>query len=109
MLKTRNGDELFLQKEGTGPDLILLHSWCGSHQEWQKIIPHLSESFTVYAMDIRGHGKSQLTNTSDFSLDAMADDLDDLIAIYNLKSPMVIAHSMGAFMLWNYIEKIRAG
>ncbi|WP_135080196.1 alpha/beta hydrolase [Terasakiella sp. SH-1] len=105
MFPTNIGNQLFLNIQGQGPALILLHSWCGSHLEWAKLMPELTKHFTVYAWDARGHGRSQLTSKPPYTLEHMADDLHDLITEQNIKKPMILGHSMGCFVLWKYIEK----
>ncbi|SCA57422.1 putative hydrolase or acyltransferase of alpha/beta superfamily [Candidatus Terasakiella magnetica] len=105
MFPTNIGNQLFLNIQGQGPALILLHSWCGSHLEWAKLMPELSKHFTVYAWDARGHGRSQLTSKPPYTLEHLADDLNDLISENNLVKPMIVGHSMGAFIMWKYLEK----
>ena len=44
---------------GKGPDLVLLHrGFLPGMFQWESYLQSLSESFTVYAPDSRGHGKS---------------------------------------------------
>ncbi len=53
---------------GKGPPLILLHGWGWSSQVWQPVIPVLSTSYTLYLVDLPGHGKNlnhQLINNID--------------------------------------------
>lgn len=43
---------------GEGPALLLFHQSPMSADEWREIIPALSDSFTVFAPDMLGHGRS---------------------------------------------------
>lgn len=43
---------------GQGPALLLFHQAPMNAEEWVEIIPALSETFTVYAPDMMGHGNS---------------------------------------------------
>ena len=56
----RNGI-IFYQKQGTGDPLLLIHDLnpISSSYEWRHIIDKLSESHTVYAIDLLGCGKSE--------------------------------------------------
>jgi len=81
---------------------VLLHSWCGSHLDWKKVVEELAKHFTVYAWDARGHGESQTTADGPYTLDQMADDFEDLLVSQNIRQPLVIAHSMGGSILWRY-------
>ena len=53
-----NGVDLYYQKLGQGRPLILLH---GHHLDggmYSKVMAPLSLYYTVYALDMRGHGLS---------------------------------------------------
>lgn len=39
--------------------LVMLHGGAWSWQEFLSLIPHLAENRRVYALDLRGNGKSQ--------------------------------------------------
>jgi pimeloyl-ACP methyl ester carboxylesterase len=43
---------------GEGPPLLLFHQAPMSADEWREVMPLLSESFTVFAPDMLGHGRS---------------------------------------------------
>ncbi len=59
MIAKVNGVELYYHKLGKGAPLLLLH---GHHLDggmFDKIVPPLSLYYTVYVLDMRGHGLSQ--------------------------------------------------
>jgi len=43
---------------GSGPPLVLLHGWPQTWYEWRKMIPALSQRYTIIAPDLRGLGDS---------------------------------------------------
>ena len=53
-----NGMNVYYAKAGDGPPLVLLHGLGASHLTCQENIEALATHFTVYAMDIPGHGDS---------------------------------------------------
>jgi pimeloyl-ACP methyl ester carboxylesterase len=53
-----DGAHLAVWRSGDGPPLVLVHGTTVSHTDWARVIPELSERFTVYAMDRRGSGDS---------------------------------------------------
>lgn len=61
----RNGT-IFYQKKGTGSPLLLIHDLnpIASSYEWSYLIDKLSESHTVYAIDLLGCGKSDKPSSS---------------------------------------------
>ena len=82
----------YLRVEGKGPDpmpLLLMHGWPGSVFEFIDIIPRLTDparfggdpkdSFTVIAPSLPGYGLSFAPNQKRFSVEQMADCLNDLM------------------------------
>ena len=56
-VQTKDG-KLFYRFEGQGEPLILLHSLGVSSESWRHVIEQLSRKFSVYAVDLMGHGNS---------------------------------------------------
>src|SRR5215471_9995762 len=48
---------------GRGPNLVLLHTLRTQLDLFEKVVPTLSQSFTVYALDYPGHGYSDIPQT----------------------------------------------
>ena len=51
-----NGIRMHYVTAGQGPPLLLLHGTPKTHYYWYKLIPRLTEHFTVVAPDLRGFG-----------------------------------------------------
>ncbi|MBT3362414.1 MAG: alpha/beta fold hydrolase [Chloroflexi bacterium] len=49
-------------RDGSGPNLILIHGLSASCEEWSANIPALARYFTVYALDLPGFGLSDRIN-----------------------------------------------
>jgi pimeloyl-ACP methyl ester carboxylesterase len=54
------GNRLRYVKAGSGPNLVLLHTLRTQLDLFAKVIPELSQRFTVYALDYPGHGYSDI-------------------------------------------------
>jgi pimeloyl-ACP methyl ester carboxylesterase len=54
------GVKLRFVKAGAGPTLVLLHTLRTQLDLFEKVIPELSQRFTVYALDCPGHGYSDI-------------------------------------------------
>lgn len=54
------GNKLRYIKSGKGPALVLLHTLRTQLDLFEKMVPELSERFTVYAFDYPGHGYSDI-------------------------------------------------
>lgn len=57
-----NDAELYYQRVGQGPKLVLLHGFLGSHLQWKPYLEELAQDFEIIVPEFRGHGKS--TNPS---------------------------------------------
>ena len=57
---------IFYKKKGNGSPLLLIHDLnpISSSYEWSHIIDKLSETYTVYAIDLLGCGKSEKPSSS---------------------------------------------
>src|SRR3954469_6996868 len=54
-----NGLRLFVQDEGEGAPVVLLHGWPDSHHLWRNQVPALvAAGHRVVALDLRGFGES---------------------------------------------------
>jgi pimeloyl-ACP methyl ester carboxylesterase len=89
-----NGINLHYAKTGSGRPLILLHGNGEDHHIFDVITQKLKDNYTVYAVDSRNHGQSELTDQ--FSYDFMAEDLYQFILALNLDKPDILGFSDGA-------------
>ncbi len=96
MILKINEIELFYKKCGSGRPIILIHGNGEDHNIFDKIIPLLSELFTVYAIDLRGHGKSSKVN--EYNYQDMADDIVSFINELNIKNPIYYGFSDGGII-----------
>lgn len=85
---------------GQGPDLIVVPGITSPAVTWDFVATRLAERFNVFVLDVRGRGLSQ-SGDLDYSLDAMSDDLIDLVRQMDqrglITSPVqILGHSMGA-------------
>ncbi len=85
--------QLNLQISGSGAPLIIMHGLFGTLLNWSGQIKALSEHFTVYAVDLRNHGRSPHADKTSYPL--MADDILELMDQQGLESAHILGHSMG--------------
>lgn len=78
---------------GSGEALIILHGLFGSLDNWHSIARQLSESYQVYLVDLRNHGKSPHVPTMTYQ--AMAEDLMEFMDQQGLSAANIAGHSMG--------------
>jgi len=49
---------LYVETQGQGPDLVLLHGWGLHGGIWEGIAPSLARDYTLHRVDLPGHGRS---------------------------------------------------
>ncbi len=51
----------FIKQQGQGNPLVLLHGWGFNGEIWNTIAAELSQQWTVYQVDLPGHGRSPMS------------------------------------------------
>jgi len=91
-----NGMELFYEKSGQGNPIVLLHGNGEDHTIFDVLAARLSQGYTVYAIDSRGHGKSSRVKNFDYR--AMMEDIAAFIRGLNISDPMLFGFSDGGII-----------
>ena len=83
-----------------GPLLVLIPGQGADWTNYKKVLPLLSERYHVYAVDVRGHGKSDWT-TGDYTFTSIGRDITALLEGV-VKEPAIISgnSSGGLIALW---------
>ena len=82
---------------GEGPTMLLIHGWGGSWQVWDTVAPQLSREYSVYAMDLRGFGRSGRAGR-DHRRIKWAEDAVRLLEQITPDGAIVIGHSLGGWV-----------
>jgi 3-oxoadipate enol-lactonase len=69
-----NGLDIYYEKVGSGPPLVMIHALPFDHNLWLYQVERFSSHFTTLAMDLRGWGRSAKPRTP-FLLADMAQDI----------------------------------
>lgn len=84
---------LYCRRYGSGPPLVLLHGLFGSSDNWHTVARALAADLSVYALDLRNHGRSFHSARHDYA--AMAEDVERFAAARGLAPVTLLGHSMG--------------
>ena len=88
------GTDLFYTESGEGAPLILLHGNGESSDYFKSQIPVFSNSFHVFALDTRGHGRSG-RGTEPFTLVRFAEDLKAFLDARKIDKANLLGFSDG--------------
>ena len=101
-------DEIPLYYEDEGPRsssaIFLIPAEPFNSKFWQKNIPDLSQAVRVVSMDVRGRGESGKTDDG-HTLAQYARDFRDMLEELGLKKIVAVGWSMGAAIIWSYIQQ----
>lgn len=85
-----------IQQMGQGPLILLLHGTGASTHSWAELMPRLTQHATVLALDLPGHGFTDMPHASRLSLPGMADAIGAVLAQLDARPVLVVGHSAGA-------------
>ncbi|RTL80032.1 MAG: alpha/beta hydrolase [Hyphomicrobiales bacterium] len=89
-----NGVRLRYIKTGEGPSLVLLHTLRTQLDLFEKVVPELAKSFTVYAVDYPGHGYSDIPPAK-YDADYFVETIEDFLQALDLRDVTLAGVSIG--------------
>ncbi len=93
-IKTRGARIACLDRGGGATALLFLHYWGGSAHTWSRVVGELGSETRLIAVDHRGWGRSTSLDGR-YDIEAMADDVEDVVRALGLKRFVLVGHSMG--------------
>lgn len=92
-----NGETIAYYTAGkpTHTPIIFVHGYMSSHYVWRDTIADLQQDYYCIAIDLIGHGESEITPHSDFSISAQGKRVVALADHLNIEHFNLIGHSMG--------------
>lgn len=112
--KTFNTEKVnlnYVEKGVSDISILLLHGGSSRWQSFRDIIDDLSADFHVYALDLRGHGKSGRTENN-YKIQDYIPDVKEFIEKCIKERTIVIGHSLGGIigilLAAYYPDKVRA-
>ncbi|MDO4620392.1 MAG: alpha/beta hydrolase [Lachnospiraceae bacterium] len=102
-ITTNDRVRIYYKEKGSGRALLLLPGWTCSTRFWDKNFDALADHFHVIAMDMRAHGESEKVMHS-HRISRYAMDVKNLLDELGLEDVTVLGWSMGASVLWSYLE-----
>lgn len=87
---------IFVDDGGSGDlPIVFTHSFGGDATHWNNQLAHLRSSRRAVAFDFRSHGKSDSSNASSYTAEALAGDIAAVVDNLDLEKFVLVGHSMG--------------
>ncbi len=96
-----NGAKIFYTDQGSGAPLVLTHGLGSDHTMWALQLPEFNKHYRVITWDVRGHGRSEVTDEG-YSLAQFVDDLSGLLGYLGIEKAHIGGLSMGGWISWSF-------
>lgn len=93
-----NGRQLRYLQAGSGKPLLLLHTIRTQLDYFQEVIPKLAQHFTVYALDLPGHGYSSIDTHAQYDEPYLRSGVIGFIQQLDLEEITIAGESIGAVL-----------
>lgn len=92
------GRTLRFLKTGSGAPLILMHTIRTQLDYFQEVIPQLAQHYTVYAIDLPGHGYSSIDTKANYDEPYLRSAVIAFIEKLDLREVTLVGESIGAVL-----------
>lgn len=98
-IKLPTKHQLFIDRNGSGEPILLLHGLLSSHSYWDEVAKHIpTNKYEVIAPDLLGFGQSDKPKDLDYKIDDHVAAIEKAV-FDNIKTPVtLVGHSMGAMI-----------
>ena len=97
-----NGIKVYYEVYGEGRPLVLLHgAFYTIDMNWGQLIPELSKTRKVIAIEMQGHGHTQFSDRK-LSQAALASDVKGVMNYLKIDSADVVGYSMGGSVAYEF-------
>jgi len=97
-----NGIKVYYETYGEGEPLILLHgAFYTIDMNWGELIPELSKTRKVIAIEMQGHGHTPFSERK-LSISALASDVEGVMNYLKIDSADVAGYSMGGSVAYQF-------
>lgn len=83
---------------GKGDSVVLLHGFCENRHMWRNIVPFLAKNYQVTTIDLGGFGESSHLLPNPTSVQALAQQVIELLNHLQITHTIVIGHSLGGYV-----------
>lgn len=95
-IKLANGETIRVIKTGQGAPLLLMHTIRTQIEFFSEMIPFYAKNYTVYAVDLPGHGLSSINKSINYDEPYLRNALIEVINQLGLNNLTLVGESIGA-------------
>jgi len=92
----------------SGPAIVMLHGFGSSLQTWDEWSKVLESNYRVIRMDLAGFGLTGAAVDGDYSDEADVNRLEQFVNAMGIQEFILMGHSMGGRIAWNYASSYPA-
>ncbi|PNG50601.1 MULTISPECIES: alpha/beta hydrolase [Comamonadaceae] len=92
-------------KTEEAPTLVVMPGITSPAVTWGFVAERLGRRYDTYVLDFRGRGLSSSGTGLDYSIDTLADDLNEFLRVRSLQTSILMGHSMGARVIARMLAK----
>ncbi|WP_226481725.1 alpha/beta fold hydrolase [Natrinema amylolyticum] len=96
---------IWYETSGDGPPLVFVHGGWMNGQAWEPQVERFAEEYRVVTLDVRGHGKTGVTDPDEYSIGLFTDDLEALLSKLEIERPVLCGLSLGSMVVQEYIDR----
>src|SRR5215204_3460952 len=97
-----NGIKVYYEVYGEGKPIVLLHgAFYTIEMNWAQVIPKLSKTRKVIAIEMQGHGHTPFSDR-ELSITTLASDVEKLMDYLKIDSADVVGYSMGGSIAYQF-------
>ena len=90
---------------GRALPVLFVHGNGANHNQWRYQLEHVRKTRRAVAFDLRGMGESDAARNGDYSVNAMADDVQAVADAVGLKRFIIVGHSYGGAVVAAYAAR----
>ena len=106
-LRSKSSKNITHYRKGSGLPLILIHGVGLKLESWNAQIQYLKKYFDVIAIDLPGHGESEILESRDVNIDLYSEAIKSFTDEIIQKKFIIMGHSLGALIALDYIKKYK--
>jgi pimeloyl-ACP methyl ester carboxylesterase len=100
------------EQRGEGDPLVFVHGGFVDADMWAPQVEYFSSRYRIITYDLRGHGKTGVSDLSTYTMATFADDLGGLLDALEIENPILCGLSLGGMIAQEYAvrypEKLKA-